>query len=454
MGGRKPSGTTTDGVATPEEQERRTLWPRLGPYPTEVRETIRVLAEILGAPRKKKKGTPTSSSGWAARKLGVKKAALSEVKRALSDSQLLLHGHVLARWMAEHEGAVKILGPHGSTPEWRPLSLGEDHTVSVPFHLSVFFPAGTLRDEPVAIHICGGHPADITVYAGKGRRDLAEAVLDDFLTALKGEGNPYRGRILQVSVSSYGNQVGFEPVPATHETRADLVLADAVWGEVDLFLSSGTTRRADLLSLGLPTTRGLLLAGKPGVGKTKLGRILAAEVAGAMTVMIVEPDVLRQASENLYKEVERLGPTLVVMEDIDGVANAEMRGSSGFSEFLNALDGARVRNDVLTLATTNDPGALDPAVKRPGRFDTILEVPLPSQEGRVSILRIYLPRQGEGLDLAAIAGSLDGATGAEIREVARRAVLEHGIEGLTTRRILDITATGRWKPAPAVGHYL
>ncbi|SKC56920.1 AAA family ATPase [Krasilnikoviella flava] len=453
MSERQPSGTTTDGVATPERQQDTLLWPKLGPYPTEVRETIRVLAEILGAPRKKK-SKPTSSSGWAARKLGVKKAALSEVKRELSDSQLLLHGHVLARWMTEHQAAVKILGPHGSTPEWRPLSLGEDHTVSVPFHLSVFFPAGTLRDEPVAIHICGGHPADITVYAGKGRRDLAEAVLDDFLTALKGEGNPYRGRILQVSVSSYGNQVAFEPVPATHETRADLVLADAVWGEVDLFLSSGTTRRADLLSLGLPTTRGLLLAGKPGVGKTKLGRILAAEVAGAMTVMIVEPDVLRQASENLYKEVERLGPTLVVMEDIDGVANADMRSSSGFSEFLNALDGARVRNDVLTLATTNDPGSLDPAVKRPGRFDTILEVPLPSHEGRVSILKIYLPRQGEGLDLAAIAGSLDGATGAEIREVARRAVLEHGIEGLTTRRILDITATGRWKPSPAVGHYL
>ncbi|MEL7978263.1 ATP-binding protein [Isoptericola sp. F-RaC21] len=454
MSERQPSGTTTDGVATPEEQHRKLLWPKLGPYPTEVRQTIRVLAEILGAPRRPKKKKPTTASGWAAHKLGVKKARMSEVKRDLSDAQLLLHGHVLAGWMKEHEGAVKILGPHGSTPEWRPLSLGEDHTVSVPFHLSVFFPAGTLRDEPIVIHICGGHPADVTVYTGEGRRDLAEAVLDDFLAALKGEGNPYRGRILQVSVSSYGNQVGFEPVPATHETRADLVLSDAVWAEVDLFLSSGTTRRADLLSLGLPTTRGLLLAGKPGVGKTKLGRILAAEVAGAMTVMIVEPDVLRQASENLYKEVERLGPTLVVMEDIDGVANAEMRSSSGFSEFLNALDGARVRNDVLTLATTNDPGSLDPAVKRPGRFDTILEVPLPSQEGRVSILEIYLPRQGEGLDLGAIAGSLDGATGAEIREVARRAVLEHGIDGMTTRRILDITATGRWKPSPAVGHYL
>lgn len=463
MSKQTPSGVARDGVdavepsvegaATPGEQTKKLTWPKLGPYPTEVRETIRVLAEILGAPRKKK-GKPTSSSGWAARKLRVKKAAMSEVKRALSDSQLLLHGHVLARWMEDHEGSVKILGPHGRTPEWRPLNLGEDHTVSVPYHLSVFFPAGTVRAEPVAIHICGGHPADITVYAGAGQRDVAEAVLDDFLNALKGDGNPYRGRILQVSVSSYGNQVAFEPVVASTETRQDLILPDKVWGEVDLFLSTGTTRRADLLSLGLSTTRGLLLAGKPGVGKTKLGRILAAEVAGSMTVMIVEPDVLRQASENLYKEVERLGPTLVVMEDIDAIADKGMRKSSGFSEFINALDGARVRNDVLTLATTNSPGSLDPAVKRPGRFDTILEVPLPNQEGRIAILRIYLPANGDGLDLRAIAESVDGATGAEIREVSRRAVLEHGIEALTTQRILDITATGRWKPAPAVGHYL
>jgi ATP-dependent 26S proteasome regulatory subunit len=83
-----------------------------------------------------------------------------------------------------------------------------------------------------------------------------------------------------------------------------------------------------------------------------------------------------------------------------------------------------------------------------------LEVPVPNQTGREEILRLYLPRHGEGLDLTAIADTLDGATGAEIREVSRRVVLEHGIEGMTTRRILDITATGRWKPAPAVGHYL
>lgn len=452
-GGEHAPGATGSGRARRERERAEALyWPKLGPFPTEARQTIRVLAEILGAPRRKK-SAPKSSSGWSARKLGVKKSAMSEVKRSLSDSQLLLHGHVLAGWMREHEGTWKVLGPYGRSPEYRPLNLGEEHTVSVPYHLTAFFPAGTLRAEPVSIHICGGHPADVTVYTGPDQRDVAEGVLDDFLAALKGEGNPYRGRILQVSVAHNG-QVAFEPVTGTTETRTDLVMPGEIWSEVDLFLSTGTTRREDLLALGLSTTRGLLLAGKPGVGKTKLGRVLAAEVAGAMTVMIVEPDVLRQASENLYKEVERLGPTLVVMEDIDAIADKGMRKSSGFSEFINALDGARVRNDVLTLATTNDPGSLDPAVKRPGRFDTILEVPVPNQTGRAEILRLYLPEHGEGLDLVAIADTLDGATGAEIREVARRAILEHGIEGLTTRRVLEITSTGRWKPAPAVGHYL
>ncbi len=440
------------GVAGANEQVAKLLWPEVdGGLYDETLETISVLAQILGAPRAEPK--PTNTSKWVAGKLGVAESEMSKVERDLSDPQLLLHGHVLAEWMGEHEGAIELFGPYGRSPEWRPLNLGEDHTVSVPFHLTVFFPTGTLRDRPVGLHICGGHPADITVYTEPGQRPLAETLLDDFAAALKGDANPYRGRVLGVSVAG-GGQIAFSPLTPTVETRADLILPKHVWDEVELFISTGTIRRDDLLSLGLSTSRGLLLAGKPGVGKTKLGRILAAEVAGRLTVMVVEPDVLARASESLYQEVERLGPTLVILEDIDAVADKGMRRSSGFSEFLNALDGARVRNDVLTLATTNDPGALDPAVKRPGRFDTIVEVPVPGPQAREAILTLYLPDGGAGLDLAAIADSLDGATGAEIREVSRRAVLEHGREALSTAKILEITSTGRWKPAPAVGHYL
>jgi transitional endoplasmic reticulum ATPase len=450
-----PGGTPEqdpNAVATPDELVGRLLWPRVehGLY-EETKETIRVLAEILGAPRVEPE--PTGSAQWAAKLLGAEESALSKVERDLSNTQLLLHGYVLASWMETHGAAVQVFGSNGTAPQWRPLELGEEHTRSVPYHLSTYFPAGTLRDAGIIIHICGGYPADITVYTEPGRRDVAESVLDEFQSELKGSGNPYRGRVLQVTVD-HGSQIRLAPMAPTTETRADLVLSDKVWREVELFLAAGTERREDLLALGLSTSRGLLLAGQPGVGKTKLGRIVAAEVAGTLTVLVADLEVMGSASENLYQEVERLGPTLVILEDIDAVADKGMRKSAGFSEFINALDGARVRNDILTLATTNDPGSLDPAVKRPGRFDVILEVPLPTQQAREEILRLYLPGGGDQIDVAAVAETLEGASGAELREVARRAVLEHGTAALTTRHLLDITRTGRWKPAPATGNYL
>ncbi len=441
----------TGHIATPDEQVHKLLWPKIeGGLYSETQEAIRVLAEILGAPRVEP--VPTGTGDWISRLLGLDEATLSTVKRELPGTMALLYGHVLAGWIAEHGDAVKVIGPFGKPPEYRPLSLAEDHTVSVPAHICVFFPAGTLRDEPVGFYHDARPMADITVYTQAGQRELAESVLDDMDAALRGERNPFRGQVLRVL--SKGGHIAFEPTKPTGESREDLILSQEIWDEVDLFLATTTTRREDLVALGLSTSRGLLLAGKPGVGKTKLGRVLASELVGQLTVMLVEPDVLAGVPERLYDEVERLGPTLVILEDIDTVAAAERRGSSGFAEFLSALDGARVRNDILTLATTNDPGSLDPAVKRPGRFDVIVEVPVPGPQAREAILGLYLPGHGQGVDLRAVADSLDGATGAEIREVARRAVLEHGGDNVSTEKLLDITRTGRWKPAPAVGHYL
>lgn len=144
----------------------------------------------------------------------------------------------------------------------------------------------------------------------------------------------------------------------------------------------------------------------------------------------------------------------MILEDIDAVATKTKRQSGVFSEFLNALDGARVRDGILTLATTNDPGSLDPAIKRPGRFDSIVEVPLPDTAARQEILQLYLAQHGTNIDTARIAAALDGVTGADICEVVRRGVLEHGSTNLTTRALHNICHTGRWKPLPSTGNYL
>lgn len=277
------------------------FWPDIdGGVNDQMKKTVQLLAEILGAPRQVQK--PQDGSSWAAALFGVDPADLADVDRSCSNTQLLLHGYVLASWMDDHPDQVQTIGPHGRPAEWRPLDLGEAHTKSVPFHLSVYFPAGTLRPVGLVIHICGGYSPDVTVDAPPGHRQVAESVLDDFTTALTGNGNPYRGRLLMAS--AVGGQILLKPTAVTTETRRDLILPATVWQEVDLFLAAGTGRRQELLELGLSTSRGLLLAGPPGVGKTKLGRILAAELQGQFTVIVVELEVLKVA-EALYQEIGR-----------------------------------------------------------------------------------------------------------------------------------------------------
>jgi hypothetical protein len=349
-----------------------------------------------------------------------------------------------------HPDDVAVFGP-GGAPQRAALDLGNGTSVSVPAVATVLFPGGSAYETPVAVEVAYryGTPT-VTAFTPPGGLALAERVLADLTRTLEDE-HPYRGGVLSARAST--GAVELTPVKHTVQVRGDVVLPADLWREVDLFCSSVTTRRDALRALGHTTSRGLLLAGKPGVGKTKLTRVIATELAGPLTVVLVTAEVLRTWMTELYEEIRGLGPCLVVLEEIDSVASKGSRGDTSFAEFLDALDGTRSSDDVLTVATTNDPEALDPAVKRPGRFDTIIEVPPPDQAGRTEILRLFLPPRSP-VDIALVASYLDGATGADLREVARRSILEHGPDGLTTDRVTDVATSGRWKPAPVAGNYL
>jgi SpoVK/Ycf46/Vps4 family AAA+-type ATPase len=121
-------------------------------------------------------------------------------------------------------------------------------------------------------------------------------------------------------------------------------------------------------------------------------------------------------------------------------------------ELLTHLDGMTTPAAVLTVATTNDTAAIDPALIRCGRFDVVIEIGPPDRDARDAILRRYLGGVA-AIDPTAVAAVTDGATGADLREIVRRAVLERGAE-LTRQDLLDIVADGRWKPSPPVGQYL
>jgi transitional endoplasmic reticulum ATPase len=235
------------------------------------------------------------------------------------------------------------------------------------------------------------------------------------------------------------------------------VLPASVWAEIDANIAALTTRAELLRDLGLGTNRGVLLAGPPGVGKSALSRVVARELAGDFTVIIVDASAASSVLRQVYRETADLGPSVVVLEDVDlylGDRKAGARGTA-LADFLAVLDGTEEYRDVLTIASTNDPAALDAAATRSARFDAVVHLAPPDQEACEAILRRLLGRFAETtVDCAALARQLPpGVTGADLREVVRRSVLGHGTD-LTTEVLLQVVREGRWQPAALTGNYL
>jgi SpoVK/Ycf46/Vps4 family AAA+-type ATPase len=101
---------------------------------------------------------------------------------------------------------------------------------------------------------------------------------------------------------------------------------------------------------------------------------------------------MRHALADLYAESDTFGPTLIVLDDIDLVLGHRDSGgdNTALADFLATLDGVRQREDVLTIATTNDPKSLDPAAQRSSRFDMIVTLPMPDAQSRARILGRHL----------------------------------------------------------------
>jgi cell division protease FtsH len=124
----------------------------------------------------------------------------------------------------------------------------------------------------------------------------------------------------------------------------------------------------------------------------------------------------------------------------------------GLHDFLTALDGVMSSHDgIVTIATTNDVKALDDAAVRAARFDRIIEIPLPDAGLRAAILTRYLGTLAGAIDVRAVAGATDGASGAALRELVRRAVLVDG-DAFTTATLLRLAREGLG--ATATGQYL
>ncbi len=197
--------------------------------------------------------------------------------------------------------------------------------------------------------------------------------------------------------------------------------------------------------LGIEAPKGVLLYGPPGTGKTLLAKAVANE-SNAHFISISGPEIMSKfygESEarlrEIFKEAREKAPSIIFIDEIDSIApkREEVTGEVErrvVSQMLSLMDGLEARGKVIVIAATNRPNAIDPALRRPGRFDREIEIKVPDKKGRKDILLIHSRNMPltDDVDLTKMAAISHGYVGADLEYLCKEAAMK------CLRRLLPI----------------
>ena len=188
---------------------------------------------------------------------------------------------------------------------------------------------------------------------------------------------------------------------------------------------------------GIEPHSGILLYGPPGCGKTLIAKVLASE-SEANFFSINGPEIMNKyygeteaKLRDIFKEAKDNSPSVIFIDEIDAIAPKREEAYGDVekrvvAQLLALMDGLTERGHVIVLGATNRPESVDPALRRPGRFDREIEISVPNADGRLDILHIHtrgMPLHDD-VDLKTLAAELHGYTGADIKSLCREAAMK------------------------------
>ncbi len=189
--------------------------------------------------------------------------------------------------------------------------------------------------------------------------------------------------------------------------------------------------------MGIKPPKGILLYGPPGTGKTLLAKAVAGE-SEANFIAVKGPELLskwvgesEKGLREVFRKARQAAPCIILFDEIDSIAPRRGQGygshviESMVNQLLTEMDGLEELKDVVVVATTNRPDIVDPALLRPGRFDRLIQVPVPDKKAREEIFKVHTRKMplAKDVSLKKLAEITEGYTGADIAAVVREAAM-------------------------------